>query len=384
MAGLEQLHLPDLSIGGFRGIEKLSISRLGRVTLLAGKNAVGKTTVLDAVRVYASRGGYRVLQELLDGREELSTGLDDEGVRVFEPDWRALFHGWRILDGSCLEIGSSAEQLEVQRAFLTDEQEENWAGIIPPLLEDGRVQVLGITFGGNSWVLPCFVDFGGAGGGARVGGVQRRRLRQYRSHGDEPAAEIVCESLGPEPLANASIARLWDSVALTDDEPKAVRALGLVLGDAVEGIAVIGDGVRLSGIRHRGERRVVVKISGHERPVPLKSLGDGALRLFGVALALANSKNGFLLMDEAENGIHHSVQRDFWRMILQTAQENNVQVLATTHSWDCVRGFAQAASEIEDAEGVLVRLDRVPAGLRAVEYSEDGLKVAAEQGIEVR
>ena len=118
--------------------------------------------------------------------------------------------------------------------------------------------------------------------------------------------------------------------------------------------------------------------------MPLKSLGDGALRLFGVALALANSRDGFLLMDEAENGIHHSVQRDFWRMVLRTAQENNVQVLATTHSWDCVRGFAQAASEIEDAEGVLVRLDRVPAGLRAVEYSEEGLKVAAEQGIEVR
>ena len=49
-----RLHLPDLSIAGFRGIEALTIERLGRVTLLAGKNSVGKTTVLDAVRVYAA------------------------------------------------------------------------------------------------------------------------------------------------------------------------------------------------------------------------------------------------------------------------------------------------------------------------------------------
>ena len=119
-------------------------------------------------------------------------------------------------------------------------------------------------------------------------------------------------------------------------------------------------------------------------PVPLKSLGDGAVRLFGVALALANSQDGLLTIDEAENGIHHSVQYDFWKMVLQTAKENRVQVLATTHGWDCVAGFAQAAAEAEAGESALLRLERDAGGIRAVEYSKDDLKVAAEQGIEVR
>ena len=44
------LHLSNLSIAGFRGIDRLSIGRLGRVTLLTGRNGIGKTTVLDAVR----------------------------------------------------------------------------------------------------------------------------------------------------------------------------------------------------------------------------------------------------------------------------------------------------------------------------------------------
>ena len=64
------LHLPSLSIKGFRGIKELSIERLGRVTLLAGKNSVGKTTVLDAVQVYAARGQEYVLSELLKSRQE--------------------------------------------------------------------------------------------------------------------------------------------------------------------------------------------------------------------------------------------------------------------------------------------------------------------------
>ena len=133
-----------------------------------------------------------------------------------------------------------------------------------------------------------------------------------------------------------------------------------------------------------GSRRMVVKLASHDRPVSLRSLGDGATRLFGLAIALANSRDGFLLIDEAENGIHHSVQADYWRMVLQAAQDNNVQVLATTHSWDCVKGFEQAARDNEDVEGILIRLQKYPAGLRAVELLEDDLNVAVEQGIETR
>ena len=61
MADNNNLHLPNLTIMGFRGIDELSIPRLGRVTLLAGKNSVGKTTVLEAVQGYAARGRYSTL-----------------------------------------------------------------------------------------------------------------------------------------------------------------------------------------------------------------------------------------------------------------------------------------------------------------------------------
>ena len=75
-----RLHLQSLSIEGFRGIRELSIPRLGRATLLAGRNGVGKTTVLDAVRVYASRARLTALSELLMGREEIAVRKDADGV----------------------------------------------------------------------------------------------------------------------------------------------------------------------------------------------------------------------------------------------------------------------------------------------------------------
>ena len=91
-----------------------------------------------------------------------------------------------------------------------------------------------------------------------------------------------------------------------------------------------------------------------------------------------------MTIDEAENGIHHSVQYDFWKMVMQTAKENNVQVLATTHGWDCVAGFAQAAAEADAEESALLRLERDGDKVRAVEYLREDLVTATEQGIEVR
>ena len=165
----------------------------------------------------------------------------------------------------------------------------------------------------------------------------------------------------------------------TPNEEMALEALSLVCGGVVERVAAV------ARQRESVGRRLVVGLADGDR-VPLRSLGDGAARIFAVAVALASASNGFLLIDEAENGIHHTLQRDYWSLVLRAAREHNVQVIATTHSWDCIAGFAQAAFDDEQSEGVALRLepDDDDGGVRAIEYTERMLKVAADQGIEVR
>ncbi len=363
------LHLPNLTIRRFRGIQDLSIERLGRVTLIAGKNGVGKTTVLDAVRIYAARGQVAVLSSTLNDREELTRTADEDGEETVTPDWEALFYGRRASPHSCIVIGptGSDQYVSIEVTPLNTEEAGRWGSFLPKQYLDEEMRMLRVTYAGGEQATPLFAS---------------NRPWLLSTMVSETKTElppgIRCESLGPSVLDNNRIARLWDKVALTDDESRAVEALRLVFGEAIERVAVIGD-ERSSHIR-----RAVVRIAGQERPVPLRSLGDGAVRLFGVALALANSQGGFLLIDEAENGIHHTIQRDFWRMVLLMAEANNVQVFATTHSWDCAAGFAQAAVEAEGVAGALVRLDSDGENIRAVEYSERQLHVAAEQGIEVR
>ena len=339
----ERLHLPDLLIEGFRGIESLTIPRLGRVTLLTGKNGVGKSTVLEAVQVYASRG--RSTQGLLMERGEtfLTTDIEDDEVTV--PDGSGLFHKWDAPPGTKGMIGSSnTEDITLLiEPYIQAPEYENMKKFLN--LSQDRILAIKFSLGDRSW----------------------------HSYGMDDAPPMIQSSrLGSSVLNDSLLAKMWGGVALSSEQSNAVAALELATNASIEGVALVN------------KEQIVVRIKEHDHRIPLRGLGDGAVRLFGVALALANNRDGFLLIDEAENGIHHSIQQDYWRMVLQAAHDNNVQVLATTHSWDCVRAFAQVAVANENIEGVLYRLELDEQGHYVVDYPEKELKIAAEQGIEVR
>ena len=378
----QSLHLPSLVIKNFRGIDELTIPRLGRVTLLAGKNGVGKTTVLDAVRIWAARGHYSTLNDILIEHEEHVAYRAEEGADLIVPDYRALFHGRRVASNGSVSLGplDTESQLHLEVAPATDDTDLQLAGGTNAYWTSlyGTSPTLTAKFLGAEQVGPI------AGLQSAITRETTRRLEalggSYRETSKFPP-EINYEIIGPATLSNRDMSLYWDHVVLTPHEDSVVAALNLIYDQKVQRAAVLNIG---SPNPRVVDPRALVTLVGQSERIPLRSLGDGAVRLFGIALALAKSSNGFLLIDEAENGIHHSIQTKFWNMVLQTAQRNNVQVIATTHSWDCVTGFAQAANELEDVEGLLVRLERVPAGLRVFTYDESRLNNIAENGIEVR
>ena len=373
------LHLPNLAIRNFRGIRRLSIKRLGRVTLLGGRNGIGKTTILEAVRVYAARSHPRALDKILGQREEIPRPYDENQVRTRFGDYTALFHGRGAAEEQAVEIGPISEPTELVMQLCP------WEALAPRQQERfGEVSMVGdwqflrVRFRGGEISVPTM----SVERDPRSAEMWRQYTvgRRYSLFEHDQWGTLNCESLGPGIADNSTLARFWDSVALTEEEDLSLQALRLASSD-IERIAVVGgERTEFGG----NSRRIVAKVRGHPDPVPLKSLGDGATRLFAAGLALANSRGGFLVIDEAENGIHYSLEREFWRMVLRAAHEYNVQVLATTHSSDCVAGFARAAAEEEDIEGVYFRLEGGGDLLEAVEYTEEELQTAAEQAIEVR
>jgi len=90
-----------------------------------------------------------------------------------------------------------------------------------------------------------------------------------------------------------------------------------------------------------------------------------------------------LLVDEFENGMHHTVQLDAWRVVFKLSQRLGIQVFATSHSWDSIESFQKAAAETPE-QGVLVRLSRKGEAIIPTIFAEDELAVATRDRIEVR
>lgn len=66
-----------------------------------------------------------------------------------------------------------------------------------------------------------------------------------------------------------------------------------------------------------------------------------------------------LIIDEFENGLHWSTQKDVWNIIFKLASRLNVQVFCSTHSRDCINGFEHVwADNKESGSFIRVMKDR--------------------------
>jgi len=376
-----KLHLNNLSIKNFRGIRDLSVKRLGRVNLITGLNGVGKTTLLEAIRIYAARGSLEILNDILHSREDLVEAIDEDKDLILYPDYSSLFYGRIIQDKRPVSIGPISEKDSLM-IEITDVKELPQAKQeLFSSLTSAHHQALRVTFHhAEVSILPWLSEITDLSA-SNFSPPAHRALRRLSFGQEKMADPIKCESLGPGLITDHTLARFWDKVVLTPQENLSLKAINLT-GQNIERIAVVGQ--KYSRFFRSKGRRFSVKIMGKEQPVPLKTLGDAIIRLYAVGLAMAVSTNGFLVIDEIENGIHFTVQRTFYRMILEAAQELNVQVFATTHSFECIKAFSRAATEGKVSDVALIRIEDHNGDLRAVEYSEEELEIARAQDIEVR
>jgi len=91
---------------------------------------------------------------------------------------------------------------------------------------------------------------------------------------------------------------------------------------------------------------------------------------------------------EVENGLHYTDMKDFWLQIIKFSISNNVQIFATTHSYEMIQALVSAAKETNFIEEDKIRLFKIIKNsqekFRSLKYDSEMLESSVKEGIEVR
>ena len=132
------------------------------------------------------------------------------------------------------------------------------------------------------------------------------------------------------------------------------------------------------------EEGILLATSEFSMRTPLGSHGEGMRRLMMMSLSLLESRGGVLLVDEIDTGLHYSILGDVWRLVIETAIKHDVQVFATTHSYDCIRGLSWLCESYPHLAQEVSLQKIEPTLERSVSLRADQIIFAFEHSMEMR
>jgi ABC-type branched-subunit amino acid transport system ATPase component len=371
--------ISSLHIEGYRGFSQLDMADIGQVNLIVGKNNSGKTSVLEALHLLTSRGDISALWQLLTRRGERFAAPQDPQRPQQEMDVSHLFTGHELHVGSKFKLRTKNDIPETSIVFevveLTPKEQEELFGVGS---DDVPVpfQRLVLEISGKPLPLVPRIQL------SRQGGITPDFINSPRRASRRMAGDFIpVQYIATESLNWTELIGLWNKIQLTPHEDLILSALRFLDSD-LERVGALVPVQPFFQPTPRGG--FIITRKNHSQPIPIGSMGDGMWRMLSMAIAITQSKGGMLLVDEIDTGLHYTAMADMWRLIFAAAKEFQVQVFATTHSYDCVHSLATICTE-EIEPDHRVSIQRIEAGKRkAIPYDETEIRLAAERKIEVR
>ena len=374
----------DLTIKGYRCFEDFSMDGLTRVNLLVGNNNSGKTSFLEAIYLLVNQPisleQKPTLFEILENRGEFKQIILSDPLKPHNLDANKLSLQY-VFDYICHRRDNGEQS---QSVTIKTRENRDLALLIQVSDQLSRFFFDEVDVNGKftkQWnyslnykseeFLNLFIR---KKKDSKTLSPLSSETKFYKEQSiNIDPCPIVFQS--KHSVNNEKLFSTWDRITLTPKEDILIEALKII-EPRIQRL-----GVTMSEI----PKKVLVKLHNKSWPVPLNSMGDGMSRILTLTMALVSTEKGVLLVDEIETGLHYEAQLDMWRLVLKTSQDLDVQVFATTHSWDCIAAFKEALQELEDQSiAKLFRLDSKYGKLRAVEYDAEEIRIAVDQGIEVR
>jgi AAA15 family ATPase/GTPase len=313
---MENHFIKNVEFENFKCFEKLKVKKLKRVTLIGGKNNIGKTSFLEGLELFlSSKNSYNLAMNIYKMIRRRQGNISRE--RYFELDFIYSNNSKvdLIIDDNKIEIEYLEEVPNKVDEFV---REENIFMKYEPSLK--------LTVNEESFIVP-------------IERISDRTLMIRRELDSKLSINFISSSTAEEKEIAIYYGRLIDinmekfldeSLSLFDENIIALK-------------------------QKMTDRDVVLKLQlkNRETPVLLSSLGEGINRYIAILCAIWSSKNGYLFIDEIENGIHYTNYEKLWRIIFEASEKANCQVFVTSHSKECIEAFNRVN---EEDEGIYLEL----------------------------
>jgi AAA15 family ATPase/GTPase len=330
-----------VSIKNFRCFHQTQIEGFAQINLISGLNNAGKTAFLEALLL----NGAPSLETILTLRE--LRGEENEYAKLYpEYTWDSLFNNQNKEEK--IEICTNFEEKDEQTLQISvmneKELEEIFSG---SKIDVYKEKVLSTLLASpktthDDKITPTFVTFFPIIS-EKEGLNEFNEFEKYRStssffkHVSSETQKYSQYKMHFIPVSyhkkGAELAREYSKAERVNKANLVKKAIQLVDKTITDINVSVLNGINL-----------VLKREG-ENSMPVSMFGDAINKIVNIILTVINNNSSVLLIDEIENGIHYTVQREFWTYLFKLAKELNIQIFATTHSLEMIRAFADVAKE---------------------------------------
>jgi len=311
---MESNHFSYFRVKNFKRFKDLEVKDIGQFNLVLGDNNVGKTSLLEAlmfdgdIDIFILSLSKRLEKRMIGG--ELTGGV------------------WEFFINNDIKVSTS------ENVVFTDFEFDHGTGSkLHPHFQ----------YKFNKVTKKLIDAKGGYSIGKTLEGITNVSNEINNPKGYSGPADYFEPFISNLDRHNYDLSKQYSK--LINDSPK---KLGV---EFIQSLKVIDPSISdlrddtLSTDRHL----ISIESDKFEGRTLLAMYGDGTISVFRVLLLIHLLKGKKLMLDEIDAGIYHKRMKEYWKVILQSAHDNQVQLFATTHNLECIKAYQEALEELGEA-----------------------------------
>lgn len=353
-----------IEIQNFRAIKELEVEDLGRINLFLGENNSSKTSILESLFLLIGFTNPELITRI---------HLFRDFILSEEDDLRFIFHNLDYENSITIKASSNEKEFRTIEIKPSSSTNSN--------IQQSKVDLKNVSYD-SSKESPTINELSLKAEIKEKHASKRSanskltftngdfNLNQPKNFKDDLRGVYITPNI---PLPN-NLQKELEKQLINKQHDELIKILKLI-------------DPRIEKILFGSSSGMIYVDVGLNRLMPLNLLGDGIKRLLSIILAISSSRNGIVLIDELENGMHYSTLKKVWNTIIGLSKSYDVQLFITTHNVETLRALQEVLSEEQkdfqkDVRSYTIR--KLSDKHKAYKYDFETFENSILEGVEIR